>query len=266
MNDPIYCTGCWNGDCELHPSVSLTDDSNTVGPAIKAYTIQEKRHEKELTKFKTERAALEKRCELQLETIRDLRLQLDLVTEDRQVEIETRQRLQAELTRTQNTLKAWQSCTDCWNGDECERHPRKNDDDRQVTSENEQLKQVTSEHTREVHRLQAEVKECEDWVTKRDDENERLERERVSATKERDELSAEVEQLRAELSKQRNIGSDWEREAFKLRRVVDGMGADLDHAIAHYKHAVEVKNRCVASVNRLCSQVVELQAQLKGKE
>lgn len=226
MNDPIYCTGCWNGDCELHPSVSLTDDSNTVGPAIKAYTIQEKRHEKELTKFKTERAALEKRCELQLETIRDLRLQLDLVTEDRQVEIETRQRLQAELTRTQNTLKAWQSCTDCWNGDECERHPRKNDDDRQVTSENEHLKQVTSEHTREVHRLQAEVKECEDWVTKRDDENERL---------------------KAELTRTQNQLKSWQS------------GDELTHAI-------EVKNRCVASVNRLCSQVVELQAQLRGKE
>ena len=179
MNDPIYCTDCWNGDdCELHPSVSLTDDSTDVGPAINAYTIQEKRHEKELTKFKTERDALEKRCELQLETIRDLRLQLDLVTEDRQVEVETRQRMQGELH---------------------------------------------------------------------------------SVTKERAEL-------KAELSKQRNIGSDWEREAFKLRRVVDGMGADLDHAIAHYKHAIEVKNRCVASVNRLCSQVVELQAQLKGKE
>ena len=129
MSDPIDCTDCWNGDdCELHPIAPVTDDINDVGPAIKAYTIQEKRHEKELTKFKTERAALEKRCELQLETIRDLRLQLDLVTEDRQIEIETRQRLQSEVK-------------------ECEDWVTKRDD------ENEHLKQVTSEHAREVNRL-----------------------------------------------------------------------------------------------------------------
>ena len=200
MSDPIDCTDCWNGeDCGLHPSAPVTVDGNDVGPAIKAYTLQEKRHEKE-------RDALEKRCALQLETIQDLRLQLDLVTEDRQVEIETR---------------------------------------------------VSA--TKERDELSAELQETKRILNHVHGTNKRLVAELDHAVKERDEL-------RAELSKQRNIGSDWEREAFKLRRVVDGMGADLDHAIAHYKHAVEVKNRCVASVNRLCSQVVELQAQLRGKE
>ncbi len=242
MSDPIDCTDCWNGDdCELHPSAPVTDDSTDVGPAIKAYTIQEKRHEKELTKFKTERDALEKRCELQLETIRDLRLQLDLVTEDRQVEIETRQRLQVELTRTKNTLEAWQSCTDCWNGDECERHPRKNDDDievvappnRQVTSENEHLKQVTSEHTREVNRLTV--------------DNDALRRDLYSVINERDQAWGKIVELRAELTRTQNQLKSWQS------------GDELAHAI-------EVKNRCVATINKLCSQVVELQAQLKAGE
>jgi chromosome segregation ATPase len=225
MIDPIYCTECWNGgwtgdDCELHPSAPVTDDSNDVGPAIKAYTIQEKRHEKELTKFKTERAALKKRCTLQLETIRELRDRLHNSEAHLTACRSTNTELHAKLEEGFVVIKG-----------------QRENNTGMVTEIRDlrlQLDLVTEDRQIEIETRQ------------------RLQGELHSVTKERAEL-------KAELSKQRNIGSDWEREAFKLRRVVDGMGADLDHA-------VEVKNRCVATINKLCSQVVELQAQLKGKE
>lgn len=74
----------------------------------------------------------------------------------------------------------------------------------------EHLKQVTSEHAREVNRLTGANTELAEAFTE--------------AERERDELKADL------------------------------------------AHAIEVKNRCVAAINKLCSQAVELQAQLKGKE
>ena len=256
MIDPIYCTECWNGGwtgdgCELHPSAA--------------------------------RDALEKRCELQLETIRDLRDEAEALKaklEEKRDEwletVESQMAFARDLTQAKADFEEAKLQAENWR----KLYGRSSIERKDLLIQADELKS-------ELQDLRLQL----DLVT----EDRQVEIEtRVSATKERDELSAELQEtkrilnhvhgtnkrlvaeldhavkerdeLRAELSKQRNIGSDWEREAFKLRRVVDGMGADLDHAIAHYKHAVEVKNRCVASVNRLCSQVVELQAQLKGKE
>ena len=94
-----------------------------------------------------------------------------------------------------------------------------------------------------------------------------------------------IRELRAELARAQSTLKSWQsgnekaglaqakaenkelrvqRDDFKaLCRKLNDTGNAVSDELAH---AIEVKNRCVATVNRLCSQVVELQAQLKGKE
>lgn len=210
MSDPIDCTECWTGDdCELHSSAPLwrpTDDSTDVGPAINAYTIQEKRHEKELTKFKTARDALEKRCELQLETIRYFRERLHNSEAHLTACRSTNTELRAKLEEGFVVIKS--------------------------------QRETSTGMVAELQDLRLQL----DLVT----EDRQVEIEtRVSATKERDELSAELQET---------------------KRILNHVHETNKRLVAELAHAIEVKNRCVQTINRLCSQVVELQAQLKGKE
>ncbi len=176
---------------------------------------------------KAARDALEKRCELQLETIRELRGRVEFLEE-----------LRTNANGWNTTLLAEQN---------------------KMREENEHLKQVTSEHAREVNRLTV--------------ENELQSTALVEAQNTFDNLTAERDELRAELTRTQNQLTSWRSgnelnaelknsPALQFKELVK-FNKDLGDSLAH---AVEVKNRCVQTINKLCSQVVELQAQLKGKE
>lgn len=52
----------------------------------------------------------------------------------------------------------------------------------------------------------------------------------------------------------------------KYAESINELDLEVQALKAELAHAIEVKNRCVAAINKLCSQVVELQAQLGSKE
>lgn len=130
----------------------------------------------------------------------------------------------------------------------------------------ERLKQVTSEHALEVNRLTV--------------DNDALRRDLYSVINERDQAWDKIVELRAELDDFKALCGKLNDTGNAVSDELDELSAELQETKRILSHvheankkladeldrAIEVKNRCVASVNRLCSQVVELQAQLKGKE